>query len=44
MSQVASFILTMVGTNPENQKAPEGELYKAETSETTDSTATEGTV
>lgn len=27
MNQVASYILTMQGTNPPNQKAPEGELY-----------------
>lgn len=28
MQEVGSFILSMQGTNPPNQKAPEGELYK----------------
>ncbi len=30
MQEVASYILTMRGTNPPNPKAPEGELYKYE--------------
>ena len=30
MQEVASYILTLRGTNPANQKAPEGELYKYE--------------
>ncbi len=30
MQEVGSFILSMQGTNPPNQKAPEGKLYKAE--------------
>lgn len=30
MQKVASYILTFQGTNPENQKAPEGELYEIE--------------
>lgn len=30
MQEVGSFILSMQGTNPPNQKAPEGELYKTE--------------
>ena len=30
MQQVASYILTLQGTNPPNQKAPQGELYEAE--------------
>lgn len=29
MQKVASYILTFQGTNPENQKAPEGELYES---------------
>jgi cytochrome c oxidase cbb3-type subunit 3 len=29
MHRVASYILTLVGTNPPNQKDPEGELYQA---------------
>jgi cytochrome c oxidase cbb3-type subunit 3 len=29
MHRVASYILTLVGTNPPNQKGPEGELYQA---------------
>lgn len=28
IKQVASYIITLEGTNPANQKAPEGELYK----------------
>ncbi len=28
MQKVASYILTFQGTNPENQKAPEGEIYE----------------
>jgi cytochrome c oxidase cbb3-type subunit 3 len=30
MQRVASYILTMRGTNPPNAKAPQGELYKEE--------------
>lgn len=30
MQEVGSFILSLQGSNPPNQKAPEGELYKAE--------------
>jgi cytochrome c oxidase cbb3-type subunit 3 len=30
MQQVSSFIFSLRGTNPPNQKAPEGELYKPE--------------
>jgi len=33
MQKVASYILTFQGTNPPNQKAPEGELYVPATSE-----------
>lgn len=33
MHQVASYIMTLVGTNPPNGKDPEGELYQAETME-----------
>jgi cytochrome c oxidase cbb3-type subunit 3 len=28
MQQVSSYILTLVGTNPPNQKEPQGELYE----------------
>jgi cytochrome c oxidase cbb3-type subunit III len=35
MQEVASFILTMRGTNPPNQKAPQGELFKAEVVDST---------
>lgn len=40
MQQVASFILSLKGTNPPNGKAPQGELYKEEAPVSTDSTAT----
>lgn len=40
MQKVASYILTLQGTDPPNQKAPEGELYQAETDQPApDSTA-----
>lgn len=32
MQNVSSYILTLQGTNPENAKKPEGELYKPDTS------------
>jgi cytochrome c oxidase cbb3-type subunit III len=35
MQEVSSYILTMKGTNPPNPKAPQGELFKAEMSDTT---------
>ena len=43
MHQVASYILTLQGTNPENQKAPEGEIYHQADSneEVQDTTSTE---
>lgn len=43
MNQVASYILTLQGTNPPNQKEPEGELYQQvdSSSETSDSTEVE---
>lgn len=42
MQQVASFILGMQGTNPPNQKAPQGELYKADAAQPeSDTTSTE---
>ncbi|HEY8366169.1 MAG TPA: cytochrome C oxidase subunit III, partial [Bacteroidia bacterium] len=31
MQAVASYILTLQGTNPANPKEPQGELYKPET-------------
>ena len=33
MSDVSSYIQTLIGTNPANAKAPQGELYKEEASE-----------
>lgn len=40
MAKVSSYILTLVGTNPPNQKDPEGELYQEQVEvETSDSTA-----
>lgn len=43
MQQVASYILTMQGTNPPNGKEPQGEIYKAADVEAaTDTTAMEG--
>ncbi|MFK7950144.1 MAG: cbb3-type cytochrome c oxidase N-terminal domain-containing protein [Saprospiraceae bacterium] len=40
MQNVASFILSLQGTTPTTAKDPQGELYIAEATETTDSTAT----
>ncbi len=42
MQQVASFIMSLKGTNPANAKAPQGNLYKAEA--VVDSTATTAVV
>lgn len=39
MQQIASFILTLKGTNPANAKAPQGDLYKEEAAAPSDSTA-----
>ncbi|EDM43710.1 cytochrome c, mono- and diheme variant [unidentified eubacterium SCB49] len=49
IAQVASYVLSLTGTNPEDPKAPEGEIWvdpslqveAAETVETTEETATE---
>lgn len=42
MRDVSSYILTLQGTNPANQKAPEGELYEPEEGpESTEGTETE---
>jgi cytochrome c oxidase cbb3-type subunit III len=41
MQQVASYILTLEGTNPPNGKAPEGELYERGKEAAPDTTATE---
>lgn len=41
IQNVASFIVSLKGTNPPNAKEPQGELYIAENIETTDSTTTE---
>lgn len=38
MNEVASYILTLVGSNPPNQKAPEGELYEGDTTPPADTT------
>lgn len=38
MAQIASFIRTLKGTNPAGAKAPQGDLYKEEIKEATDST------
>jgi cytochrome c oxidase cbb3-type subunit III len=35
MQEVSSYILTMKGTNPPNPKAPQGELFKSESVDTT---------
>jgi cytochrome c oxidase cbb3-type subunit III len=35
IQEVSSFILTLRGTNPPNPKAPQGELFKSEVSDTT---------
>lgn len=40
MQQIASYILTLKGTNPANAKAPQGDLYKEEATATSDSSAT----
>lgn len=40
MQKVASFILTFQGTNPPNQKEPEGEIWKPEEEVAQDSTQT----
>lgn len=40
MQQIASYILTLKGTNPANAKAPQGDLYKEEAAATSDSSAT----
>jgi cytochrome c oxidase cbb3-type subunit 3 len=40
MQQVASYILSLQGSNPANAKAPQGELWKEEAAAPTDSTAT----
>ncbi len=39
MQQVASYILTLKGTNPANAKAPQGDLYKEEAAPTDSTTA-----
>ncbi|WP_367389561.1 cbb3-type cytochrome c oxidase N-terminal domain-containing protein [Lewinella sp. LCG006] len=39
MQRVASYILTLVGTNPPNPKDPEGDLYQPAKEEATDATA-----
>lgn len=47
MQQVASFIMSLKGTNPANAKAPQGDLYKAEAvvdSAATTTTAVDSTV
>lgn len=40
IQKVASFIVSLKGTNPPNAKEPQGELYVTENTETTDSTTT----
>jgi cytochrome c oxidase cbb3-type subunit 3 len=40
MQQVASYILSLQGSNPANAKAPQGELWKEEAAAPADSTAT----
>ena len=42
MQQVASYIMSLKGTNPPGAKAPQGDLYKEE-SATSDSTKTDST-
>ena len=34
MQEVSSYILTLVGTNPENPKAPQGDKYEAASGDT----------
>lgn len=41
MSRVSSFIMTLVGTNPPNQKEPQGELHQATKKADQDSTSNE---
>ncbi len=41
MHKVASYILSLQGTNPENARAPQGELYIADVTEKADSSALE---
>ena len=41
MQQVASYIMTLVGTNPPNPKDPQGELYVPE--ENTEENSTDST-
>ncbi len=43
MQQVASYILTLKGTNPANAKAPQGDLYKEEAAPADSTTATSTT-
>ncbi len=43
MQKVASYILTLQGTNPPNQKAPQGDIWKETEATAADSTATSGT-
>lgn len=40
MQQVASYILSLQGSNPANAKAPQGDLWKGDATAPTDSTAT----
>ena len=40
MHQVASYILTLVGTNPPNPKEPQGDLYEPSTEESTEGEGT----
>jgi cytochrome c oxidase cbb3-type subunit 3 len=40
IQQVASYILSLQGSNPANAKAPEGDLWKGDATAPTDSTAT----
>lgn len=46
MQQVASFIMSLKGTNPANAKAPQGDLYKADAAavDTTAAASTDSTV
>ena len=45
MNKVASYILTFQGTDPPNQKEPQGELYEPGTNESpSDTTKNEGTI
>lgn len=43
MQKVASYILTLQGTNPPNPKAPQGDIWKETEGTAADSTATSGT-